>query len=131
MGLAADLCTSELEKHVSELSDLETHFKTNLNKIFPSAVYHGNLKNKLPGLVSVSFPGYRSDILLAKLDRKQMAVSSGSACGSGIVKPSTILSEIGVDDETNISTLRISFGRYNTIDQIDSLLTELNNIFNS
>ena len=79
-------------------------------------------------MVSVSFPGYRSDILLAKLDRAGMAVSSGSACGAGEVKPSGVLSAMGVDDKTNISTLRFSFGASNTSEQVDLLLSELKTI---
>ncbi|HJN98194.1 MAG TPA: aminotransferase class V-fold PLP-dependent enzyme, partial [Candidatus Marinimicrobia bacterium] len=84
--------------------------------------------NKLPGLVCVSFPGYRSDILMAKLDRAKLAVSSGSACGSGNVKPSRVLSEMGVDDEINISTLRFSFGASNTSEQVGLLLSKLKTI---
>jgi len=63
------------------------------------------------------------------LDRANIAVSSGSACGSGNIKPSRVLSEMGVKDETNISTLRFSFGASNTLEQIDLLLSELTNIF--
>jgi len=128
MGLAAEICTTNLKKHCSELKNFENHFKSGLAEFFPNAIFHGNLEHKLPGLISVSFPGNRSDILMAKLDRAKMAVSNGSACGSGAVKPSSVLSALGIDDETNISTLRISFGASNTLNQIDALLIELNSI---
>ena len=62
---------------------------------------------------------------MTKLDRANMAVSSGSACGSGNIKPSAILSAMGIDEETNISTLRISFGTSNTCVEGDLLLAEL------
>ena len=128
MGLAAELATTRLEKHIQNLEEFETQFKTGLMSFFPKAIINGDEKNKLPGLVSVSFPGYRSDILLAKLDRANLAVSSGSACGAGDVKPSSVLYAMGLNDETNISTLRFSFGASNTIEQIDLLLAELNTI---
>ncbi|MBT3179577.1 MAG: cysteine desulfurase [Candidatus Marinimicrobia bacterium] len=128
MGLAAELATLHLENHVSELISFESHFKTGLLSFFPNVIFNGDMNNKLPGLVSVSLPGYRSDILLAKLDRANMAVSSGSACGSGNLKPSHILSEMGIDDKTNISTLRFSFGASNSLKQIEQLLSKLQSI---
>jgi len=128
MGLAAELCSTSLENHISDLKSFEAQFKNGLGEFFPNAIYHGHPEKKLPGLVSVSFPGNRSDILMAKLDRAKMAVSSGSACGSGNVKPSLVLKALGLDDETNICTLRVSFGHTNTPEQIDSLLKELKTI---
>ncbi|MBT6866836.1 MAG: aminotransferase class V-fold PLP-dependent enzyme, partial [Candidatus Marinimicrobia bacterium] len=85
----------------------------------------GNQNNKLPGLLNISFPGFRSDILLAKLDRAGIAVSSGSACGAGDIKPSPVLLAMGLEDTINISTLRFSFGPTNTSREIDFLLSEL------
>ena len=129
MGLAAELVTNQLDHHINELISFEAHFKSELKTIFPNAIFNGDAANKLPGLVCVSFPGYRSDILMAKLDRANFAVSSGSACGTGNIKPSRVLSEMCVMDETNISTLRFSFGASNTLEEIDLLLSELTNIF--
>ena len=131
MGLAAELATSALESHIQHLTKLETQFKIGLNSFFKDAIFNGDSENKLPGLLSISFPGFRSDILMAKLDRANMAVSSGSACGSGNVKPSTILSAMGIDDETNISTIRISFGSSNTSLEVDLLLAELKSVLSN
>jgi cysteine desulfurase len=128
MGLAAELAATRLDHHIEELRSFETQFKSVLHSFFPNAIFNGDVDNKLPGLVNVSFLGYRSDILLAKLDRAGIAVSSGSACGAGDVKPSGVLSEMGVDDEINISTLRFSFGASNTSGQVDLLLSELKTI---
>ncbi len=128
IGLAAELITTDLNQHIDQLNQFESQFKSGLKVFFPNAVFNGNPSNTLPGLVSVSFPGHRSDILLAKLDQANMAVSSGSACGAGDVKPSTVLSAMGIDDDINISTLRFSFGSSNTIGQVDSLLAELKSI---
>ena len=128
MGLAAELAATWLDHHIEELESFEAQFRTGLLSYFPNAIFNGDADNKLPGLVNVSFSGHRSDILLAKLDRANMAVSSGSACGAGDVKPSGVLSEMGVDDKTNISTLRFSFGASNTTGQLDLLLSELKTI---
>ena len=128
MGLAAEIAEKHLTELISKLKTLENQFMQGLKSFFSSAVFNGNSENKLPGLVSVSFPGYRSDILLAKLDRANIAVSSGSACGAGDVKPSSVLYAMGLDDETNISTLRFSFGSSNSSNQVAQLLTELKTI---
>jgi cysteine desulfurase len=78
----------------------------------------------------VSFPGNKSDILLAKLDRIGMEVSSGSACGSGSVKPSPVLEAMGIPESQNISTLRFSFGRDNTQEDVTALVVALNQFTN-
>ena len=72
----------------------------------------------------------RSDILLAKLDRENIAVSSGSACGSGSVQPSPVLEAMGISEKQNMSTLRISFGRGNTIEDVNTLVSTISNIIN-
>ena len=74
----------------------------------------------------MTIPGYRSDIMMAKLDRENLEVSSGSACGSGSIKPSKVLREIGHKDEINVCTLRISFGRDNSSEDIDRLANQIN-----
>ncbi len=128
MGLAAELATDGLGNHITELKSFEAQFKSGLLSFFPNAIFNGDIINKLPGLVNVSFPGHRSDILLAKLDRSGFFVSSGSACGAGAVKPSPVLSAMGLADEINISTLRFSFGSSNNSEQVESLLSELQTI---
>ena len=128
MGLAAELAASSTESHVNSLKIFEKKFKSGLKTFFPDAIYNGNQTSKLPGLVNVSFPNYRSDILMAKLDRVNIAVSNGSACGSGDIKPSPVLTEIGIGETMNLSTLRFSFGSSNTSDHIDYLLAQLKSI---
>ena len=72
-----------------------------------------------------SFLGKRSDILLAELDRQGIEVSSGSACGSGSVKPSFVLEEMGLPEDQNTSTIRISFGRSNSMKDVNILVNAL------
>lgn len=128
MGLAAKIATDKLKQTRMHLNKLEIFFKSELIKIFPRVIFNENVESKLPGLVSVSFPKNKSSILLAKLDRLDISVSNGSACGSGIIKPSKILSAMGIEDDLNLSTLRISFGTKNTIKEINDLLSALNSI---
>ena len=64
------------------------------------------------------------------MDRKCIELSNGSACGSGIAMPSPVLKAMGVSDEDNLSTLRISFGRSNSKDDIYQLVKEIRLIIN-
>ncbi len=127
MGLASEIAINSLTENISHLVSLEKYFKENLKKNFENIIFNGSQSQKLPGLVSTSFPGFSSDILLIKLDREEIYVSNGSACGSGIVKPSHVLSAIGLNKVTNLSTLRFSFGNSNNLDEIKSLIHILKN----
>ena len=83
------------------------------------------IKKSSNGLINISFPKNQSNIVMAKLDRDGIAISNGPACGSGDVKPSPVLSEIGLDNQTNLSSLRFSFGSTNTAEEVDYLLSKL------
>jgi cysteine desulfurase len=85
-------------------------------------IFNGHPEKQLPGLVNVSFPGFRNDLLMIHLDRQGIAVSSGSACSSGDIKPSRILSSMGITDDINNSTLRISFGIDNSLQDMEYLI---------
>lgn len=122
LGLAMEIAVKNLSDAQNHLLKLENHFKTQLLKIYSKAMFNGHSKSHLPGLVSVTIPSITSDILLVNLDMKGMAVSSGSACSSGTVKPSSVLSAMNISNKYNISTLRISFGKGNTIEEVDMLI---------
>jgi cysteine desulfurase len=89
-------------------------------------------QTSLPNIVNFSFDTgkVKSDpeTILIKLDMKGIAVSSGSACTSGTVKPSHVLKAIGYDDETAKSSIRVSFGRYNAVEEVDYLVDVLREI---
>ena len=85
----------------------------------------GVVLNSLPGeegaphIVSVSFRGVRSEVLLHALEERGIYVSSGSACSSNKKLPvSTVLKEIGMERDLLDSTLRFSFSRFNTEEEL-------------
>lgn len=127
MGQASEIATRSITKNSNHIISLEKYFKKELKKSFKNIVFNGSQSQKLPGVISISFLGSSSDILLIQLDREEVYVSNGSACGSGIVKPSHVLSAIGLDERTNLSTLRFSFGNDNNLDEIKALINILKN----
>ncbi|MEE8437613.1 MAG: cysteine desulfurase family protein, partial [Candidatus Neomarinimicrobiota bacterium] len=128
LGLAAELAADSLGSTISHLSALETEFRSALKKACPQVIFNGDSTHHLPGLINVSFPGCNSDVLLAKLDRKGMAVSGGSACTAGAVKPSKVLEAMSVPEELNLSSLRFSFGKNNRVREITDLVEVLKEI---
>lgn len=127
---AVALATKNLNSRISHLNQLEGTFKSEIDSANLNVVYNGHPEHRVPGLVSVSFIGQKNDILLAKLDRKDISVSSGSACGSGSIKPSPVLEAMGISETQNISTLRISFGRQNTVEDVKTLVYSIASIIN-
>ncbi len=122
LGLALELAVQELPNAQNHLESLENQFKDKLTNIYPEAIYNGHPDLHLPGLISVTIPSVTSDLLLVNLDLKGMAISSGSACSSGTVKPSDVLKAMHISNQHNISTLRISFGKGNTFEEVDKLI---------
>jgi cysteine desulfurase len=88
--------------------------------------------SSLYNITNISFDTKKWEIdpetLLIKLDMKGIAVSSGSACTSGTVQPSHVLKAIGYDDVRAKSSLRVSFGRYNTEEEVDYFVETLREI---
>lgn len=70
----------------------------------------------MPGIISISFPGIEGEILLHRLDLKGISVSTGSACDSKRTQISHVLTAMEIVPEIAESTIRISFGKYNTED---------------
>lgn len=84
--------------------------------------------NFAPHIVSVSFKGIRSEVLVHSLEEKDIYVSAGSACSSHSKKESDTLKAIGLGSDIIDSTIRISIGRFNELNDIDILLSELDKL---
>lgn len=128
LGLAMQLAAEEQSKNQTHLNKLEKYFKDRFSAIYTKVIYNEHPEKHLPGLLSVTIPTITSDIMLVNLDLKGIAVSSGSACSSGTVKPSNVLKAMHISNQNNISTLRISFGKGNTIEQVDALIEAFDEI---
>jgi len=90
-----------------------------------NAFLNGHPVNRLPNNVSFSFDFIEGEGMLVGLDMEGIAVSSGSACSSGSMEPSYVIRAIGRSDQLARGTVRFSFGRFNTEDEIDRTLDVL------
>ncbi|HET8678873.1 MAG TPA: aminotransferase class V-fold PLP-dependent enzyme, partial [bacterium] len=91
---------------------------------------NGHPRDRLPGIVNVSFEDAESESLLLALDLEGIAASSGSACTSGSLEPSHVIAALGIPEAFAAGTLRFSLGRWTTAEEIDILLTVLPMVLN-
>lgn len=125
---ATEIAYKNLEKNRNYLKNLQKYLIDRLKREFKDKVIiNGNLENCIPQVVSVSFVGEDANILLIKLDQMGIAVSRGSACTAGSSLPSYVLQAMGKNDYAS-STIRFSFGKYNTKKQIDYVIKALKTI---
>jgi cysteine desulfurase len=121
LATALSLAIERLDVHYERVSTLKAGFLRVLQAASPIVV-NGSLAGS-PYAINVSFPGCRAELLLMKLDLNGVACSTGSACSSGSLLPSPILSAMGVPDDVLRSAMRFSMSPYQTIDDIERAAT--------
>ena len=102
--------------------NLRNYFIDGLNNNFENIRINGDLVNRLPGNVNVSFKNKDASDILFELDKRCICASGGSACSSGNVSPSHVLLAIGVPSEWINGTVRFTLGEENSKDEIDYVL---------
>lgn len=128
-----ELLKQKIDDDIKQYTFLNNYLKTQLNKEFPVGIsYNSPLENVLQNIVNIKID-YRKfklepDMLLVRFDLNGIAVSGGSACHSGALKPSKVLMELGLAEKDALSSIRISFGRYNTKDDVDCFIDVLKKI---
>ncbi len=116
---AVELCDAEVPGYLSALRD---YFEAELLSADGDAEINGATDTRLPNTSNVLFRGISAEALVIALDMKGIAVSTGSACSSGSVEPSHVLLAMGRSTEEARSSVRFSFGRYNTIEDVTALI---------
>jgi len=117
-GAAAKIFSEQRDSEKARLQELRDYLITLLQSQIPSIRVNGSLKNRHPGNINILFPGIEAKQLILKL-QPSMAVSTGSACTSGIPEPSHVLRAIGLSTKDAESSLRICVGRQTTKEQVD------------
>ena len=125
LGKAAALAAGRMTEDARHLEKLHKALRGGIEERIPGAHFNGHEAAFHPGILNVSFEGAASDSLLLSLDLKGIAVSNGSACTSGTVEPSHVLKAMGLPAHLAGSALRFSFGRGNTLEEIETTLAAL------
>lgn len=126
LGEAAAEIYENFEENIEHLYRLKDAFVEGVTKLEGVTVNGKTGRDSAPHIVSVSFAGVRSEVLLHDLEERQIYVSAGSACSSNTKKKvSATLKGIGVKPEVQESTVRFSFSIHTTMEEIDYVLSEL------
>ncbi len=125
LGAAARLAAQEQQALAPRLRELREELERRLLAIVPDAVINGWQSERAPHISNVSIPGTDSEALLMHLDLAGIACSSGSACSTGTVEPSHVLTAMGVPRELGVAALRFSFGKDSTSDDVDAVAAAL------
>jgi cysteine desulfurase len=116
---ALELLSAEMEDHRRHTGSLAQALYRKLVDAIPDVVMHGHPQKRIPNILSLSFKGVEGESVILSLDLKGVAVASGSACTSGTLEPSHVLSAMKVAPDVAQGALRFSFGRDNTMEDVD------------
>src|SRR6266853_5253960 len=125
LGRAAELAVAEQAATAARLQALRDDLERQLLAVVPDAVINAWHAPRAPHVTNVSIPGTDSEALLMHLDLAGIACSSGSACSTGAVEPSHVLTAVGVPRELGVAALRFSFGKENTAADVDTVIGAL------
>jgi len=123
-GAAAE-SLRDLAAEVSRLASLRDRFEADLSGITPDAVIFGARAERIANTSNFAVPNLAAETALIALDLDGVAVSSGSACSSGKVKPSHVLAAMGVDQTLARCGLRVSFGWTSREEDVDAVISSL------
>ena len=125
MGEAFRLANNEMQDDLVKITKFHEKFLQKVREI--DHVYiNGDIDNKVPNILNISFNFVEGESLIMGL--KDIAVSSGSACTSASLEPSYVLRALGRKDELAHSSIRFSFGRFTSEDDVEDTLNILGNV---
>ena len=131
IGLAAALKDAQenMQANTAYITGLRNALRNGLDKI-DGASFNGSREHCLPGTVNYSFRGVNGEALLSLLSNEGICCSSGSACSAGSLEPSHVLLALGLSHEMAQSALRFSLCEYNTMDEVQTIITKVTEAVN-
>ena len=128
LGKAIESIYQQFEEYNQKLITLRDFYIIQVEKVIPNAKLNGDRIKRLPGNANFSFPNNDAQKLLFSLDEKGICASAGSACSTGSLEPSHVLTAIGLPSNLANGTLRITFGKDNTMEDVNYLVQSLKEI---
>ncbi|NWF52873.1 MAG: cysteine desulfurase NifS [Nitrospirae bacterium] len=122
LGKACELAMKNMEKEIVYLCKLRDKLEKRLIELCPDTRVNGDRENRLPNTTNISFEYVEGEAILLRLNEYGICVSSGSACTSGSLEPSHVLRAMGVPFTAIHGSIRFSLSRYNTEEEIDSVI---------
>jgi cysteine desulfurase len=132
--VATGYAITESVSIMNSIADKLTAFvQTTINEIrakIPNIIINGDENNRLPGMANIVFDNISGESLMRLLDLHGICVSTSSACTSGKDKPSHVLMALGLSEQQAKSAIRISYGRYNNLDEVETIVATVCKAYN-
>lgn len=125
LGKAAELAKAHIEEENTRVRALRDHLEQSILASIPSVRVNGDVEHRLPNTANISFSYIEGESILMLLDMQNICASSGSACTTGSLEPSHVLRAMGVPYTDAHGSIRFSFSRYNTEEEVDKVLEVL------
>jgi cysteine desulfurase len=122
-GYALEESVDIMDENTIRLKAVVDGIVNGIKTKIPAVKINGDFENRVPGIVNLGFDGVSGESLVHLLDLKGVCVSSSSACTSGKDEPSHVLLALGLTTQQAKSAIRISCGRYNTIDEVETIVS--------
>ena len=125
LGKACQIAEKNIEQYQQKLKNLRDYCLNKIQEKIPDIHINGTMERRLPGNINISFKDLNSGELLLRLDEVGICASGGSACSSKEASPSHVLTAIGLPSELSKGALRLTFGDYNTKEDVEYLVENL------
>ncbi|QOX63155.1 cysteine desulfurase [Anoxybacterium hadale] len=125
-GKAATLSSANLDKRAKAMEAAKFRLKQGIQEEIPDVRFNSS-EEGISSILNVSFLGVRGEVLLHTLEQSDIYVSTGSACSSKKKGQSHVLKAMGLSDREIEGAIRFSFNEFNTMEEMDYVLTELKN----
>ena len=122
LGKAAELAAAHIQEEDRVVRELRDTFERQALERIPGATVNGDRERRLPNTTNLSIDGIDSEAILMILDQQGICCSAGSACTTGSLEPSHVLRAMGLSNEQARASLRFSFGRTNTMEEVKRAL---------
>jgi cysteine desulfurase len=122
LAKAYEIASEEMALNKRNISALRDKLEVELLKL-PNTSINGDSENRIYNTTNICFKGHYANVLIGRM--KNIAVSNGSACSSSVVEPSHVLKLMGLNDEDAFASLRFSLGKYNTIEDIETVVNKI------
>ena len=125
LGKACELAMRYMEDENTHVKTLRDRLEQGILKSCPDCFVNGDVENRLPNTLNVSFEFIEGESILMMLDKFGICASSGSACASGSLEPSHVLRAMGVPFTAAHGSIRFSLSRYNTEAEVDVVIEKI------
>lgn len=125
LGKACEIAEQEMKQDAERIVSLRNELERELLKI-PETFVNGSTENRIYNVSNICFKGLDANVMIGRM--KNIAVSNGSACTAAIVEPSHVLRAMGLSDEDAFASIRFSLGKFNTAEEIKTVIKTISEL---